>query len=105
MMDIYYNPEAFGLEIVGEINFVDGWEYDTFCVWREKSTGRLGYGQDAGCSCNTAFDYCGVEQINWATPIEIIAAIQKAIEESYFDDRDSEQIAMRGVELTSKLVA
>ena len=54
--NIYYNPEEFGLEIVGQFEWSEpSWSFDTFCVWKE-SRGRYWIGEDSGCSCPSPFD-------------------------------------------------
>jgi hypothetical protein len=51
MNNIYYNPEKFGLEIVGEVDFSSGYyEFDLRVVWRKKGTKILLTARDSGCS-------------------------------------------------------
>lgn len=76
-MNIYYDPEKFGLEIVVDIDTGCGYEFDMFVVWHEKATGRLGFATDAGCSCPTPFEYMGVDDIQWASRHEIAAKVQE----------------------------
>jgi hypothetical protein len=48
-------PEAFGLEIVAEVEYSDGcYQFDTRIVWRDKETGRLYTAR--GCSCPIPFE-------------------------------------------------
>jgi hypothetical protein len=55
-MNIYYNPEGYGLEVVGVIERSDGdYQFDMVAVWRE-SRGRYWIGQDSGCSCPSPFE-------------------------------------------------
>lgn len=56
-MNVYYNPEDCGLEIVGvlEENGLS-YEYNTFLCVRETASGRVFYCRDAGCSCPTPFE-------------------------------------------------
>ena len=57
MSDVYYEPEHFGLEKVGEYDFSSGsYEFDVRCIWREKSTGKLLTARDSGCSCPLPFE-------------------------------------------------
>lgn len=76
--NIYYFPEKFGLEILGEVEFLGAYEFDTFVVWREKATGRLGYGEDSGCSCPSPFEDFEPEEIAFAERGEIVEALQAA---------------------------
>ncbi|QIN94148.1 hypothetical protein PP459_gp085 [Streptomyces phage Wakanda] len=54
--DPYYNPEAFGLELVGSID----WDYEDYsfnltAVWKAKR-GEYYIGDDSGCSCPSPFE-------------------------------------------------
>lgn len=54
--NVYYNPQDFGLEIVGEFEFSEpNWSFDTLVVWKEKR-GRYWIGTDSGCSCPSPFE-------------------------------------------------
>lgn len=53
--NIYYNPEKFGLTVVGEAEAGGGYEFDTFVVWRTEAGDYL-WAEDAGCSCPTPFN-------------------------------------------------
>lgn len=55
-MNIYYNPEAFGLELVGAFEWTEpSWSFDTLAVWKERR-GRYWIGEDSGCSCPSPFE-------------------------------------------------
>lgn len=57
MKNIYYTPEAFGLQQIGEAEFSSGsYEFDTTVVWRDVETGEFFYAEDSGCSCPTPFE-------------------------------------------------
>lgn len=66
--NIYYEPAAFGLEIVAEHDFSDwSYQFDTRVVWRDRE-GRLYTARDSGCSCPSPFeDYEGVESLERLT--------------------------------------
>lgn len=51
MSNIYYEPEAFGLTTVGELDLGGGYDFDKFVIWQDNGTGRLWYAEDRGCSC------------------------------------------------------
>lgn len=56
-MNIYSDPEHFGLEVFGTIDAAPGsYEFDYLVVWREKATGQLWWASDSGCSCPTPFE-------------------------------------------------
>lgn len=52
----YYHPDKCGLEIVGELDEPRDYEFNMFVVFRDIESGKLYYGQDAGCSCPTQFE-------------------------------------------------
>lgn len=65
MSNIYYNPEKFGLVIVGEVEFSsDSYGFDTSVVWRDVETGALYYGDDSGCSCPCPFEDTGCADLH-----------------------------------------
>ena len=62
-MNIYYNPEEFGLEVVKNIDTGGGYDFDMFVIWKDKKN-NLYYGQDSGCSCPTPFeDFEGIPSL------------------------------------------
>ena len=56
MKNIYYNPEAFGLQTVDDVDVAGDWEFDTLLVLQNTTTKELFYLQDSGCSCPTPFE-------------------------------------------------
>lgn len=69
-MNIYYDPEKFGLVIVDVIELTDEqYQFDTLVIWRELETEKLYWARDSGCSCPTPFEnYHGIEDL---TPFNI----------------------------------
>jgi hypothetical protein len=64
MANLYYDPEKFGLETVGEIDWSDGnYCFDYTVVWKRTSDGRFVYADDSGCSCPSPFEDKGVEDL------------------------------------------
>lgn len=54
--NVYYNPEAHDLELVGSAHDPDEcYSFDQFTVWRSKD-GTLYWGSDSGCSCPAPFE-------------------------------------------------
>jgi hypothetical protein len=53
--DVYYNPEHFGLTIVGTLEDGGSYEFDTFLVLRDEQ-GNYYTAADAGCSCPSPFE-------------------------------------------------
>ncbi len=73
--DVYYNPEKFGLEKVGEVDDPGAcYSFDIFAVWRA-ADGTLYWGQDSGCSCPSPFeDVRGLEDLETGGSNEAAAA-------------------------------
>lgn len=63
-MNIYYDPEKFGLTTIGEIDWSDGcYCFDYTVVWKRESDGRFVYADDSGCSCPSPFEDTGVDEL------------------------------------------
>lgn len=78
MPDVYYNPEKFGLTIIGEANDLDAsYSFDMFTVWRDEA-GQLYYASDEGCSCPSPFeDYTSLDKLAKGTVPEVQAALME----------------------------
>lgn len=62
-MNLYYEPEKFGLSIVAELETSSGsYEFDTIVVFKD-AEGRKFWLRDAGCSCPTPFEDFGVSDL------------------------------------------
>lgn len=63
--NIYYSPEKFGLETVGEIHWTDEpYQFDFTVVWKA-GKGKYYIASDSGCSCPSPFeDYNSVESLD-----------------------------------------
>ena len=61
----YYSPEAFGLEMVGTIDWrYEDYSFDMTAVWKAKR-GEYYLGDDSGCSCPSPFeDVTELEQLD-----------------------------------------
>jgi hypothetical protein len=59
-MNIYYDPEKFGLTIVGEYDIGGGYEFDKTVLFFRGADGVYLYGQDSGCSCPSPFESKGI---------------------------------------------
>lgn len=57
MSNVYYNPGAFGLELIDSLDEADmSYEYHTLIVLRHIETGRIYWAEDSGCSCPCPFE-------------------------------------------------
>lgn len=80
--DLYYQPEAFGLTPVGELDDPNAdWSFDTFVVWKHED-GSYYFAQDAGCSCPIPFeDYTNLES---ASKVESMEQFESEVKD-YFN--------------------
>jgi hypothetical protein len=77
MSNVYYNPEDFGLEVVGSVDVGEMYEFDMFVVFRETATGRIGYATDSGCSCPSPFEDTEIDDIEWAPSWVVARELQE----------------------------
>jgi hypothetical protein len=53
----YYDPAAFGLELLDTLDEPGmGYSFHMLCAWRETATGDLLWAEDSGCSCPAPFE-------------------------------------------------
>jgi hypothetical protein len=64
--DLYYQPEQFGLEVVGVIGDPQAsYSFDDLVVWNHAATKTLYWAEDVGCSCPSPFeDYTKLAMAN-----------------------------------------
>lgn len=63
--NLYYFPEAYGLEVVAELTDPHAsYSFDTVVIWRQEHTGRLLYAYDSGCSCPSPFEYASLQTLH-----------------------------------------
>lgn len=66
-MNVYYDPEKFGLRTVGELDYSSGaYEFDLTVVWIDDKK-RLYYADDSGCSCPSPFESVGLDGLTKTT--------------------------------------
>lgn len=105
-MSIYYSPESYGLEVVGEVEFSDmNYQFDTTVVWRDVETGDLYYADDSGCSCPCPFEGHNRETITKiGTSGDLMEHLKSRLEECY-DDSDRERAKVGCAELIVKVMS
>lgn len=98
----YYTPEAFGLTIVGEVEWSEPcYSFDTTVVWKDEE-GNFYWASDSGCSCPSPFeDYNSLEQLNKGTAHEVAQALQAGLDESY----DKEYAEPKIVDLLARIMS
>jgi hypothetical protein len=53
----YYNPEKYGLEVVGDIEWSDAfYQFDMTVVWFHPESKKYYIAHDSGCSCPSPFE-------------------------------------------------
>jgi hypothetical protein len=71
---VYYDPEKWGLEIVGSVQWGEpNYSFDLTVVWRNEGTGQLYYADDSGCSCPSPFDGMDIHDLTPASEHEVLA--------------------------------
>jgi hypothetical protein len=64
-MNIYYDPEEFGLLIDGEIEENGAYQFNMVVVWKDKLDPLYYWAADCGCSCPSPFEnYHGKQDLN-----------------------------------------
>ena len=97
--NVYYSPEKFGLEEVGQIEWSEpDYSFDTTVVWKDEE-GNFYQARDSGCSCPSPFEDLTREELKPETVDEICAGLQAELEDSYSKDYASAQV----FELISRL--
>lgn len=105
MNDVYYNPESFGLSVVGEVQWDEPcYDFDLTVVWTD---GSLFYwADDSGCSCPSPFedfvslDHAGILRGSFHDMAE---ALNTRLAKT--DDSDRTYAAPQVVELISRAMA
>lgn len=83
-MNVYYDPEKFGLTPVGEVEWTTPcYDYDTSVVWRT-ADGLYRAASDAGCSCPTPFESYALDTIDGPfTAHEVMAWLQGELDSGH----------------------
>src|SRR6476469_4897948 len=93
--NIYYNPERFGLEIVGTIDWAEpDYSFDFTAVWK-KSRGEYYLASDSGCSCPSPFeDFTSVEDLQGPyNKTQLKEALGRLVDENKKTERYSYRIS------------
>jgi hypothetical protein len=90
IMNIYYNPEKFGLRLVGQVEWTGApGEHDQTVIWSADEIIRFYYADeiirfyytdDAGGSCPAPFEDKGVDALTKASKKEVIRHLQGTLE-------------------------
>ncbi len=93
-MNIYYDPEKFGLKILGEVELAGGYSFDKFVVWQHLigPDNLFGWAKDAGCSCPTPFSEVGILDLKWGQSPACDDALRNWYAEERYGAGDSTDI-------------
>jgi hypothetical protein len=100
--NIYHDPEAFGLEVVGDVDVAGNWEFDMFVVWKD-SDGVLYWAEDSGCSCPIPFDDHSRHTLSSGSVQECHKALDEWYDAEYREDHNSEYNGGAVADLHGKL--
>jgi hypothetical protein len=83
LSNIYYDPEAYGLTPIAEIDYSSGsYEFDIRVVWKDRS-GVLWTARDSGCSCPTPFEDHNLSTIDRVDTSALREEIHAQLSEDY----------------------
>jgi hypothetical protein len=106
--DVYYQPEAFGLRTIGEVDYSDGfYQFDLVVAWQDVDTGDVYYQFDSGCSCPGIFEWAtnGKEQLElvetWRDFYD--AVFNKLDNESWWRGGEKERVTEQLVDLAAQV--
>jgi hypothetical protein len=98
MSNIYTHPEAYGLTVVADVEAAEGYEFDTFVIWRDKQ-GTFWWAQDKGCSCPIPFDDKDLSNLPSGSLKDAITDMK-----AWMSDRDYPSRAYVGMPVLDKLI-
>ncbi|GIG27142.1 DUF7574 domain-containing protein [Cellulomonas denverensis] len=82
-MNLYYDPEKFGLTTVGELDYSSGaYEFDLTVVWVDEAR-HLYYADDSGCSCPSPFEGTGRNDLTRTTITGLRNHLRGRMKEAY----------------------
>lgn len=91
-MNIYYDPEKFGLTVVAELHDPNAdYSFDTTVAWKHED-GRVLIGSDAGCSCPTPFEdvhnLSDLLEVNRGSWPQVLERTEKRMQYRYSEDTE-----------------
>lgn len=71
-MTIYYYPEKYDLQVIGQVDWCDeSYSFELTVVWKDK-TGNLLWASDAGCSCPSPFEDHNLSTLETGSKFELM---------------------------------
>jgi hypothetical protein len=107
--NVYYSPESYGLEVVGDIEWTgESYQFDMTVVWKDKD-GKYYVASDSGCSCPSPFeDYNSLESLDGPLrAVDVVNSLNYRVNQ--FSDGESSygysraEVAKQVSTLTSRL--
>lgn len=87
MKNVYYDPEAFGLRILGSVEFSSGsYEFDTYVVFVDEQSGALFSAHDSGCSCPLPFERYDRSNLTPITRTQDVIDATESLKEYVYDE-------------------
>ena len=85
-MNIYSDPEKFGLELVADHDFAGDYEFNQVLLFKD-SSGRFLVAHDAGCSCPTPFENVGIDDlVEVHSIVDVAQFVRKEVEFYYISE-------------------
>lgn len=95
-MGIYYSPESFGVECVGQVDWGAMDQFDLTAVWVDEQK-TLYWADDAGCSCVTRFESVeSLEDLRAGTLQQLAAHLLKRCDHSKEPDARADVVELLG---------
>lgn len=83
-MNVYYDPEKFGLTTVAQLDYgIASWDFDFTVVWQRNEDGAFLYGHDSGCSCPSPFESQGLDDLTVFTTLDELRKHISSTESEY----------------------
>lgn len=83
-MNVYYDPEKFGLTIIDSWDFSDGsYQFDYRVIWKN-TKGELLTARDSGCSCPSPFEDTALTDLVSVSLTDLKQEAIDAAKESYY---------------------
>jgi hypothetical protein len=86
-VSLYYDPEDFGLTVVGEVEWSEpSYSFNRTVIWRD-NYGQLYWASDSGCSCPSPFEWVdSLDQLERGGQFDAIVALQERLDQEEEDD-------------------
>ena len=108
--DVYYQPEHFGLTVVGSVQWGEpDYDFHITAVWFDADK-HFFVASDSGCSCPSPFeDFETVESLGkamskWEAASELLRRLQNYLDDSYESEDEKSEAISDVSDLVAKIV-